>query len=70
VIWGELAYRIGSSRVARDEKSLAAATAEILLAPRARAARLAHPVRAPKGVKSGRAAPNVSERVLAHIPKF
>src|SRR5713101_4467735 len=65
----KLANRIGSSSIACQEKSLAAASAKIYLAAVARAAGLRHPVFAAKFLERLGALPDPIERVLAHIVK-
>ncbi len=55
----EMADRIGRKRIAGNRESLAAAAAEIDVAPRATSARLLHPVGATKGVKRRRIGPDV-----------
>ena len=48
VVGSEVAHRVGCADIAGEREGLAAAAAEILLRPRAGAARLLHPVGAAK----------------------
>src|SRR5215472_9001663 len=70
VVGSEVTDRIGCGGVAGEREGLAAAAAEIELAPRAARARLLHPCAAAEGVEGRRVRPDVGERVLAHIPEF
>src|SRR4029077_6549966 len=66
----QITHRACGARITRKAESLAAASAKILIAPRARFARLLHPVGAAKSQKSRRAMPDVGQRMLAHIPEL
>ena len=66
----EMADRVGRSGVTRQRERLAAATAEIDLAPRAACARLLHPGASAECVEGWRIRPDGGERVLAHRPEF
>src|SRR5258708_17052130 len=63
----KLTNRIGSTGVARQQKSLAAASAKIYFTAVAGAAGLRHPVFAAKLLKSLGALPDPIERVFAHV---
>ena len=66
----KVANRIRCARIAHNHERLAAASAKILIAPCARFARLLHPICAAKSQESRRAAPDVGERMLTHIPEL
>src|SRR5229473_3841146 len=63
----QLADRIGRTRIARQQKGLAAAPAEIFFAAVARAAGLGHPLLATKFLKCFGTLPDPIERVFAHV---
>src|SRR5262249_50759540 len=62
--------RVGRAGVAGEREGLAAAAAEILSAPRARRARLLHPVGTAEGAERGRGIPDVGERMIAYRPEL
>src|SRR5580692_9620843 len=66
----KMAGRIGGGGVAGERKGLAAAAAEIDIAPVAALARFFHPRRAAKSVERRRIFPDIGERMLAHRPEF
>src|SRR5207302_9812655 len=66
----EMAHRIGRARVAGERERLAAATAEVDLAPLAGAAELGKEVGAAERVEGGRRDPDVGERMLLHGPEL
>src|SRR2546428_6740113 len=70
MVGSEVAHRVGGGGVAGEREGLAAASAEIQLAPRAARARLLHPCAAPEGVEGRRVRPDIRERTLAHVPEF
>src|SRR6185437_7180337 len=70
VIGRFVAGGVGVARVAGQRHRLAAAAAPVDLAPLARTAGLAHPVRAAEGREGGVQAPDVGERMIAHVPEF
>src|SRR5262249_60772442 len=70
VVWGQVADRTGGRGIAGEQEGLAAAAAEILVPPRATAARLAHPVGAAEGAEGRGVAPDIGERVVAHRPEL
>ena len=68
MIGSEVTHRVGSGGVAGERVGLAAAAAEIQLAPRAARERLLHPCPAAEGVEGRRVRPDIGERTLAHVP--
>ena len=70
VAWRKMTDRVGRAGVTRQRERLAAASAEIDLAPRAACARLLHPGGSAEGVEGRRIRPDGGERVLAHGPEF
>jgi hypothetical protein len=66
VVWRLAAHRVGLGGIASDQKSLAAAAAEILVALVAVAAGRFHPLLAPVGVKTLAARPDVGQRLVLH----
>src|SRR5262245_60794591 len=66
VVGRQVADRVGGPGIAGEQERLAAAAAEILVAPRAAAARLAHPVDAAEGAEGRGVAPDIGERMVAH----
>src|SRR6266403_3749719 len=65
-----MADRVGRAGVTGERERLAAAAAEIDLAPRTAGARLLHPGGSAEGVEGRRIRPDVGERVLAYRPEF
>jgi hypothetical protein len=70
VIGALRARGIGRGGVARQQERLAAAAAEIFLAPVARAARFGHPRVAAKRVEGGRRVPRFAQRRRADVGKL
>src|SRR5580704_9319327 len=70
VAWREMADRVGRAGVTGERERLAAAAAEIDLAPRTACARLLHPGGSAEGIEGRRIRPDVGERVLAYRPEF
>ena len=66
----EMANRIGRGGIPGKREGLAAAAAEVLVAPRAAYAGLFHPCGAAKGVECRRECPDFGQRVGAHRPEF
>src|SRR5208282_181955 len=66
----EMADRVGRAGVAGERESLAAAAAEVDVAPRAASARLLHPGGAAEGIKGRRIFPDIVERMLPYRPEF
>src|SRR5215467_12337303 len=67
---GELTHRIGRARIAGERKSLAAAAAEIDLAPLAALARLRQKIGAAERREGGRGNPDLLQRMVAHRPEL
>jgi hypothetical protein len=63
VAWREMADRVGRAGVPGERERLAAAAAEIDLAPRTACARLLHPGGSAEGIEGRRIRPDVGERV-------
>ena len=70
VAWREMADRVGRAGVTGERERLAAAAAEIDLAPRTACARLLHPGGSAEGIEGRRIRPDVGQRVLAHRLEF
>src|SRR5262249_29834522 len=64
---GLAARRIGRRSVAGDGEGLAAATAEVDLAPLAATARLDHPIRAAELLECLAVQPDLRQRLFAHV---
>ena len=70
VVRRKLAYRIGCGSITGKGEGLATAAPKIELAARTACAWLLHPCGAAEGIEGRGVCPDVSERMLAHVPEF